>query len=212
MSIKTNKPSRKETVGAQYICFNVPDENGDWTNQYEADVLREKTVKSVKITENAGSEPVYASGSIYDSDTDISSVDIEEEVVAFTDETIAKMRGDSIDSGGLILSGGSRKRPYFAYGKVVFLKDDKVRYDWYPKCKLMENSDDAATSEEKAAEQNDIIKIKAYPFNDAGDVVAKVSTDMNWPEGLTEEKFFGKPVLTKEDLLTAVGGQGKGVL
>lgn len=206
MGIKTSKPARKETVGAQYFCFNVPDENGDWTNKFETDVTREATVKSVKITENAGSEPVYASGSIYDSDTNISSVDIEEEVVGITDEILAKMRGDLVDEGGLILSGGGRKRPYFAYGKVVLLKDKKVRYDWYPKCKLTENSDDAATREEKASEQNDTIKIKAYPFNNAGDVVAKVASDMNMPEGLTEEKFFTKPILTKEDLAAAAGG------
>ena len=206
MGIKTSKPARKETVGAQYFCFNVPDENGDWTNKFETDVTREATVKSVKITENAGSEPVYASGSIYDSDTNISSGDIEEEVVGITDEILAKMRGDLVDEGGLILSGGGRKRPYFAYGKVVLLKDKKVRYDWYPKCKLTENSDDAATREEKASEQNDTIKIKAYPFNNAGDVVAKVASDMNMPEGLTEEKFFTKPILTKEDLAAAAGG------
>ena len=206
MGIKTSKPARKETVGAQYFCFNVPDENGDWTNKFETDVTREATVKSVKITENAGSEPVYASGSIYDSDTNISSVDIEEEVVGITDEILAKMRGDLVDEGGLILSGGGRKRPYFAYGKVVLLKDKKVRYDWYPKCKLTENSNDAATREEKASEQNDTIKIKAYPFNNAGDVVAKVASDMNMPEGLTEEKFFTKPILTKEDLAAAAGG------
>lgn len=210
MGIKTSKPSRKETVGAQYFCFNVPDENGDWTNKYEPDVTREATVKSVKITENAGSEPVYASGSIYDSDTNISSIDIEEEVVGITDEILAKMRGDLVDEGGLILSGGGRKRPYFAYGKVVALKGGKVRYDWYPKCKLTENSDDTSTSEEKAAEQNDTIKIKAYPFNEDGDVVAKVATDLNMPAGLTEEEFFTKPILTKEDLAAAVGGTPAG--
>lgn len=210
MGIKTSKPARKETVGAQYFCFNVPDENGDWTNKFEPDVTREATVKSVKITENAGSEPVRASGSIYDSDTNISSVDIEEEVVGITDEIIAKMRGDLVDEGGLILSGADRVRPFFAYGKVVILKGRKVRYEWYPKCKLTENSDDTATSEEKAAEQNDTIKIKAYPFNEAGDVVAKVASDLNMPAGLTEEKFFTKPILTKEDLATAVGGTPAG--
>lgn len=205
MGIKTSKPSRKETVGAQFFCFNTPDENGDWTQNFEENVTREPTVKSIKITENAGSEPVYASGTIYDSDTNIASVDIEEEVVGVTEEILARMRGDLVDNGGLILSGGMRKRPYFAYGKVVILKGGKVRYDWYPKCKLIENTDDAATSEESSSEQNDTIKIKAYPFNADGDIIAKVSTDMNMPEGLTEEKFFAKPVMTKEDLAAAAG-------
>lgn len=205
MAIKTVKPSRKETVGAQYVCFNTMTENGDWTEAFEADVERTAVVKTVKLTENAADEPVYASGAVYDNDTAIASTDIEIEVVAFPELTLAKMRGDEVDEGGLILSGAGRPRPYFAYGKVVKMKNGKSRYEWYPKCKLSENSDDVSTSEEKASEQNDTIKIKAYPFNDAGDIVARVSTDAGMPEGLTEEKFFVKPILTKEDLKTAVG-------
>ena len=52
MAINTKKPPIKETVGAQYICFNKVDENGDWTNAYETDVEKMETVKSVKVTEN----------------------------------------------------------------------------------------------------------------------------------------------------------------
>lgn len=48
------------------------------------------------------------------------------------------------------------------------------------------------------------IKIKAYPFNEDGDIVARVES-ASAPEGLTEEKFFSKPVLTKDDLVVAVG-------
>lgn len=50
----------------------------------------------------------------------------------------------------------------------------------------------------------DTIKIKAYPFNEDGDIVARVES-ASAPEGLTEEKFFSKPVLTKDDLVLAVG-------
>lgn len=205
MAINTVKPSRKETVGAQYMCFNTMTENGDWTENFEADVERTAVVKTVKVTENAADEPVHASGEVYDNDTAIASTDIEVEVVAFPDLTLAKMRGDLVEDGGLILSGAGRQRPYFAYGKVVKLKNGKVRFEWYPKCKLSENSDDISTSEEKSSEQNDTIKIKAYPFNDSGDIVAKVSTDANMPSGLTEEKFFAKPILKKEDLTAALG-------
>ena len=49
--------------------------------------------------------------------------------------------------------------------QVVKLKNGKSRYEWFPKCKLVENSDDIATSEEKASEQTDTIKIRAYPFD-----------------------------------------------
>lgn len=204
MSILTKKPPVKESIGAQYVCFNHAGEESDWTTTFEEEVEKTEVVKSVKVTENAEKADAYASGKIYESDTETSSVDIEVEVIAFPDDTLAKMRADLTDEGGLILSGGKRPRPYFAYGKTVMLKGGKVRYDWYPKCKLSENSDDTGTREEKYSEQTDTIKISAYPFNDAGDIVAKVSSGVNFPDGLTEEKWFSKPILTKEDLAAAV--------
>ena len=210
MSITKKKPPIKETVGSQFVCFNTMNEDGDWTNQYEANVEQTDVVKSVKVTENSDSQPVRASGIIYDTENTTSSTDIEVEVIAFPYDTLCRMRGDSVDEGGLILSGGNgekRERPFFAYGKVVKLKGSKVRYDWYPKCKLAENSDEAKTSEESFSEQTDTIKISAYPFNDAGDIVARVSSDVNFPQGLTEAKFFAKPILDKEGLVAAVTGE-----
>ena len=206
MAITSKKPPRKETVGAQYLCFDVMTEEGDWTSEFEADVEKTKVVKSVKVTENSESSDVYASGETYDSDTETSTIDVEVEVVAFPEDTLAKMRGDVVDEGGLILSGGKGVRPYFAYGKVVRMKGGKERYDWYPKCKLAENSDDTSTSEGSPSEQTDTIKITAYPFSGNGDIVAKVTYD-SMPEGLTEDKWFAKPILTKADLTTAVGGK-----
>lgn len=51
------------------------------------------------------------------------------------------------------------------------------------------------------------ITIKAYAFNDNEDIKAMVdSSSSAFPAGLTEEKFFGKPILTKEDLTSAVSG------
>ena len=200
MSISTKKPAIKETVGAQYVCFNKMDENNDFTTTFEDGVEKTEVVKSVKITENAETSNTYASGKVYDSDTATSTIDIETEVIAFPDDTLAKMRGDNVNEGGLILSGGNRVRPFFAYGKVVKLKGGKVRYDWYPKCKLSEYSDDTSTKEDKASEQTDTIKITAYPFNSDGDIVAKVSSDVNFPENLTEDKFFGQVIMTQADL------------
>ena len=153
MSIKTKKPAMKETVGAQYVCFDA-DDNNEYSGVYEADVEKTEVVKTVKTTVNAETSDAYASGKVYDSDTPTSSIDIETEVIAFPDETLAKMKGDTVDSGGLILSGGNSERPYFAYGKVVKLKHGGYRFEWYPKCRLTENSDDISTSEEKASEQS----------------------------------------------------------
>lgn len=208
MAITEKKPALKETVGAQYMCFNTMDVDNQWTTTYEANVEKTKVVKTVKVTENTDAADVYSSGEIYDSESSVKTIGIESEYIAFPDSTLAKMKGDSVDTAGLILSGGKRVRPYFAYGKVVKLKGGKVRYDWYPKCKLTENSDSTKTSEDKFKEQTDTIKITAYPFNDEGDIVAKVASDVNMPTGLTEDKFFTKPILTKEDLAAAVGTTG----
>lgn len=203
MAIKTKRPPMKETVGAQYICFAKETEEGEFDGTYETDVEKTEVVKTVKVTVNADTGDSYASGKVYDSDTPTKSIDIETEVIAFPEDTLAKMKGDSVDAGGLILSGSNSQRPFFAYGKVVKLRHGGYRYEWYSKCKLTENSDDISTSEDKTSEQTDTIKIKAYPFDDAGNIVAKI-TESSAPEGMTEDKFFAKPILTKEDLAAAL--------
>lgn len=207
MAINTKKPPIKETVGAQYICFNTMSEENEWTEQFEEDVEQTKVVKNVSVTENAEATDVYASGEVYDTDNSQSSTDIAVEVIAFPADTLAKMRGDIVDEGGLILSGGKGVRPYFAYGKVVKMKGGKKRMEWYPKCKLSENTDETATKEESFSEQTDTVTIKAYPFTENGDTKTMVDeTSANFPDGLTEEKFFAKPILKKEDLAAAVSG------
>lgn len=209
MGITTKKPPLKETVGAQFICFNTMTEEGEWTEKFETEVEKTQVVKTIKVSENTSVAEVYASGIVYDADSTVTGSNIETEVIAFVAETLAKMRGDKVEDGGLILSGGSgegRNRPYFAYGKVVKLKGGHFRWDWYPKCKLFENTDEAKTKEESFSEQTDTITIKAYPFNDAGDIKASVDSTMTtFPSGLTEEKFFAKPILTTGDLAAAVG-------
>lgn len=205
MSIITRKPPMKETVGAQYICFNKQTEDGEWSDQYEDSVEKTEVVKSVKVTENFENTPVYASGKLYDTDTSTSHTDIEVSVIAFPQDTLAKMRGEIIAEGGLHLSGGKGVRPYFSYGKVVQLKNGKVRLEWYPKCKLSSNSDEVSTREDKFSEQSDTITISAYPFTSNDDIKTYVdSSTSSFPEGLTEEKFFAKPILKPADLTAAV--------
>lgn len=207
MSITPKKPPIKESIGAQYICFNQMTEDFEWTENFETEVEKTETVKKATVTENGESNDVYASGIVYDTDVSSGTTDIEVETIAFVADTLARMRGENMDSGGLILSGGNKTRPFFAYGKVVKLKHGKVRYEWFPKCKLAENTDETATKEASFSEQTDTITITAYPFNANEDVKAYVdSSSANFPEGLTEEKFFAKPILTKEGLATAVSG------
>lgn len=207
MAIKNKRPPRKETVGAQYVCFSTPGEDDEWTGEYETDVERTAVVKNVEVTENSESSDVYASGEVYDTDMSVAADDIAVEVIAFPEDTIARMRAANVDTGGLILDGANKTRPFFAYGKVVKLKNGYVRFEWYPKCKLKENTNSTATSEASPSEQNDTITISAYPFDDEGHKRAYVdSSTQNFPEGMTEEKFFAKPILTKEDLTAAAGG------
>lgn len=203
MAITTKRPPRKETVGAQYICFNAMGENGEWTETFDAEVEKTATVKSVKVTENSESADVYASGEVYDTDNTSGATNIEVEVVAFDPDTLAKMRGDKVGTNGSIIKGGNGARPFFAYGKVVKLKGGKVRYEWYPKCKLAENTDEAQTREDKSSEQNDTITINAYAFEaDGGKCFCVDTSSKKTPAGLTEDKFFTKPLLKDADLTT----------
>lgn len=207
MPIKSKRPQRKETVGAQYVCFNKMTEEGEWTNQFEEEVERTAVVKSVKVSDNSESTDVYASGEVYDTDEAKAASTIEVEMVAFPADTLAKMRAATIGSGGLIKDGAIKPRPFFAYGKTVKLKGGGVRFEWYPKCKLIENSDEASTAEEKASEQNDTVTIAAYSFDQEGNKRTYVDSSFeSFPDGMTEEKFFGKVIMTDEDLKTATSG------
>lgn len=205
-SIKTKKPPYKESIGAQYYNFNNPDEGTDFDiNKYEDITNKEETVKSVTITESAESTPIMASGKVYDTKSQIPYIDIEVEKLATDADDLARMRGDLVDEGGLIQTTTTPTKPFFAYGKVVELSGGHHRYDWYPKCQLIENSDETKTREESFSEQNDTLKIRAYAFDEAGKLI-KNSVDTSsakFPKGLTEEKFFLKPIITKEDLAKA---------
>lgn len=204
MTVTLKKPPYIETVGAQYICFNTPDSAGNYSSTYESDVEKTEVVKSVSVAENVDTAVIRASGKDYDSRRGEETDTITVGVIAFVAATLHKMRGDTVGSGGLIKSGGPVRRPYFAYGKAVHLSGGKVRLDWYPKCQLTENTDQANTSEQTFSEQTDTITITAYPFNDAGNTKVSVDSDVDWPTGLTEADFFKAVILTDADLAAAI--------
>ena len=199
--MKTKRPMMKETVGAQYYAFNTPDEDGNVDYTTYEDTIKTEVVKQIGTTENGETTTVRASGKDYASFNQVSSTDLEVEVVAFPQEDLARMRGENIATNGLVSSGGTKERPYFAYGKVVKLVGGGVRFDWYPKCQVIENTDDIATSEDRFSEQNDTVTIRAYAFNEKGENKNYVDSSITgFPEGLTEEKFFSKPIVTSADL------------
>ncbi len=208
MTQTIKRPPVKETVGAQYVCFTDNEDASEFTGEYETTVEKTETVKKVGITENGESTPVRASGKTYMNASSTSGTEISVEVVAFPAETIARMRSDKLTETGLILSGGNRTRPRFAYGKVVHMHGGLRRFDWYPNCQLSANTDDIETSDTSFKEQNDTLTISAMPFNDDGDVVVSIKEDYKIPEGLTEEIFFAAPILSEKDLKERLAGAG----
>lgn len=206
MPITNRKPMIKETVGGMYYNFNTPNENGDYNpSVYEEEVYKCNNIKNISTTENAESVVVRASGEDYETVSQNQYIDMAVEVVAFDPKDLARMRADTIGTTGLNRSGRTARRPFFAYGKVKKMVGGVVEYAWYPKCQLIENTDDIATKEESFSEQNDTVTIRAYAYNKEGDKKTYVNSEMdNFPEGLTEEKFFAKPLLTDEDLTSAL--------
>lgn len=193
MAITEKKPSTKYTVGAQYICFN---ENPAWdSGDFETDVLKLPTVTNIDVKDNSNSYDSYASGGVYESDTIVTYKEISVTQLAFDDATIAKMKGDTIDSG-IIMSGGVKTRPYFAYGVPIIRKDKTIDLRWFPKCKLVENSDATQTSTDSHSDQTDTLTIRAYGFDTDQNQEVKVLTSETANAGITEAVFFAAPVLT----------------
>ena len=193
MAITEKRPSTKYTVGAQYICFN---EDPDWdAAEYESDVLKLPTVVDIDIADNSDSYESYASGAVYESDTIVTYKEISVTQLAFDEATIAKMKGDTID-GGIIMSGGIKTRPFFAYGVPIIKKDRTMDMRWYPKCKLVDNSDATATSTDSHSDQTDSLTIRAYGFDEDQNQEVKVLTAETANADITEAAFFAAPIMT----------------
>lgn len=204
MAITTKKPKIKETVGALYYAFNTMTEDGEFDPEAYETTNKSDVVKTITTTDNATTTTVRASGQDYETVNQSASIENEVEVIALDPEDLAKMRGDDIHENGLILSGAPGKRPFFAFGKVVKKLGGAVEFVWYPKCQLTENTDEATTSEEEFSEQTDTVTITAYAFDDAGNKSVRVNSEMSsFPEELTEEKFFEKPILDDAGLTAA---------
>ena len=209
MAITKKHTPIKESIGLQYVCFGVPDNlTGEWTDTYETDVTSIDGVKSSEVTDNSTTTDIYGSGKLHDSVKGAVSYDIAITNLGYDAATLARMRGDDVDAGGLIRKGNG-DRPYFAYGRVVTYKNGDEVFAWYPKCKLIENSDSADTSEENFTEQTDDLTIRAYEYDDDHNVCASVDPSIKTVEGLTEEKFFSKPILTPADLASVLATNGE---
>lgn len=201
--IITKKPPYKESIGAQYYNFNNPAEGQDFDlSSYEEKTIKTETVKSATVTESSETVPIYASGKVYDTKNQLAYIDIAVEAIATDADDLSRMRGDIVQNNGLIQTETSPTKPFFAYGKVVLLSGGHFRFDWYPKCQLIENSDETKTKGENFEEQNENLTIRAYAFDENGKLFKNSinSSSSNFPKGVTEEMFFSAPIITKEDL------------
>ena len=76
-TVVTKKPPIIETIGSQYYSFNNG-ANGEFDPaNYEDTVVKTETVKSATVTESTESVPVYGSGKVYTTKTQLAYVDIE---------------------------------------------------------------------------------------------------------------------------------------
>jgi len=206
MATTKKKPMIKQSVGDMYYAFNRMTENGDFKKGDYEGTIQCANVKNIGTTENAESTTVKASGKDYEVVNKSDSIDMAVEVVAFDPEDLARMRGDDTSAeNGLMLSGAATKRPFFAYGKVVNKVGGGIRMEWFPKCQLVENTDDIGTSEESFSEQNDTVTIRAFDFDGKNNKKTYVDSETSkYPEGLTEEKFFDSVISSAEDLTAAI--------
>jgi hypothetical protein len=67
---------------------------------------------------------------------------------------------------------------------------------WYPKCKLVDNSDATQTSTDSHSDQTDSLTIRAYGFDATQNQEVKVLTAETANAGITEAAFFAAPVMT----------------
>ena len=75
-------------------------------------------------------------------------------------------------------------------------KSGELDLRWYPKCKLIENTDSTATSGESHSSQTDDITIRAYRMSDDKGIAVRVNTGDATTDNITEAAFFAAPILT----------------
>lgn len=205
MSIKNENPMYTQTVGALYACKNNVENPGEFDPEaYDTEVIKSEVVKNIQTSENNTTTIIKASGIDYDTVSDIPYIDMDVETIAFPKAFLAWAKGERVANNGLVFGGAPSVKPFFAFGKVVKRAKGEFCYEWWPKCQIIENIADVSTSEEIFKEQTEKVKIRAYIFNDKEEKKTCVDSEINKPEGLTEEKFFGKPILVENDLDTAI--------
>ena len=206
---KVKKPKLIETVGALYYCFLKAETDADniTSEGYEEEIVKSPVIKNVSVEPEEETAVVRASGENYDEVSQTSSVGLEFELVAFDPADLAKAKGETVDEGGLISGGAANERPYIAIGYPVKKRGGGVQFKWYPKCKITEHNEEVATSEESYSEQNPTVNLSAYAFNEKGEKFVYVDSETeNFPKGMTEDLFFSKVIITKEDLSGLIPG------
>lgn len=206
--MKTKKPKIIETVGALYYAFNIANDKGEFNPKSYGDIIQSKIIKKISVEPEAETVVVRASGEDYEEISQTSSIGIEIEAVGFDPSDLAKAKGEVIENNGLALGGASNQRPYLAIGVPVKKVGGGITLKWYPKCKLTENSEEVSTSDTSFSEQNPTVNFSAYSFNEHGDKFTYIDSEFeNYPEGMTEEKFFSKVIISKDDITEVLNAE-----
>ena len=196
MAINNVKPMRRVGVGAQYLCFHTEPGEGGVLN-FETDVSKMKTVASIETSEESSTEPVYGSNEVYETDVSNEPPTLAVESLAFPPLLLARMRGNKVKDG-FITRNTYDEGEYFAYGVTYPKKSGKVKYVWYPKCKLVSMTDAAQTKDKSGSNtQNPKATIQVETFNDAGDFQIEYDTELLADDAtaITADKFYEKPLL-----------------
>ena len=137
MAIKTKRPPMKETVGAQYLCFNTMDTDGRWTSTFAEEVEKTEVVKSVK------SHGKWRNQLIHTRQEQCMTVILQQlqqisrwKLLHFRLIHLQNYVVTMLILMVLFFQVETDHDHIFAYGKVVKLRKGGYRYDWYPKCKL----------------------------------------------------------------------------
>ena len=196
MAINNVKPMRRVGVGAQYLCFHTEPGEGGVLN-FETDVSKMKTVASIETSEESSTEPVYGSNEVYETDVSNEPPTLAVESLAFPPLLLARMRGSKVKNG-FVTRNTYDEGEYFAYGVTYPKKSGKVKYVWYPKCKLVSMTDAAQTKDKSGPNtQNTKATIQVETFNDAGDFQIEYDTELlsDGATAITEDKFYENPLL-----------------
>jgi len=193
------KPEFEVTIGSAYFCF-IESKTND-TITYENEVFEVPTIKTLGVTREVSSLPVWASGDIYKYLNQTAGADIALVAVTLPQDMLAKIEG-STKQGGHTFNRTNDIEREFAFGYWGENYDRSFTYVWHPVCKLIPTEENHATRTQDLTDPQRNYSVKVLPFNNVWR--HKYSTKQAIEAGeqpLTKEEFFLLPIYTENQLI-----------